>query len=377
MAQRPNSAVLQTDSNKTSEEIVSDSITCLPSDKTNRPAPTLFFDGVTCPREEKKEERRPHTSPIHPEPREYTLENPFNIIESYARTDNRTHFAQLSTEMKLNSLFTYDKYRNTPLSIALFSGMKNAFYEFLQLLSDRSRVSIQQVERYLNIQNIQGRTSAHFAVLSNDEQSLTSLLSTNAINFNALDFKLRTIFHYLPESNIRIPSQLRNNKFSIHALNYHDSEGRTPLHIAVEKQNVPLVQAYIDMGGDLRIVDQKAKYSVLQYAARSGNLEIIHSILSRGNYEDIDYQSPDGLTALYLAVSYNHITAVQMLIANGADPMILRYGNSILTYTQTAGDTIMRTEIFKSLDSDDKWQFLNSRIDWVDNEEEYAWEETN
>ena len=384
MELRPNSAFHQSDSahqqdsRNIPEQIVSDSITCPPQNKTDKTPPTLYFDGVTCPRDEKKteerSERRPHTSPIQPENTEYTFEDALRIIESYVSTNDRTYFAQLSTELKLDSLFTYDRNRNTPLAIAVFSGMKNAFYEFLQLLSDRSKVSVLQVENYLNLQNIEGKTSAHLAVLSNDEQILTYLLATDAINFNSLDMKLRTIFHYLPETRIRLPNQLRNNKMAIHALNFPDSEGQTPMHIAIEKQNAPLVKAYIEMGADIRIVDQKAKYSPLQYAARAGNLEILNTLLASGTYGDIDYQSPDGLTALYLAVSYNHIKIAQILLAKRADPMILRYGNSILSYTQTSGDTDMRSEVFKSLKDMDKWEFLNSRINWTDNEEEFHWE---
>ena len=372
MERKTNSSVHQ--SNNETGQIVADSIYCPPQNKPEQQTvPTLYFDGITCPRDEKKEERRPHTSPIQPQTKNYTLPDAMGIVELYARTSNRTFFAQLSPEMKLDSLFTYDKFRNTPLLIAIYAGMKNAFYEFLQLLSDRTRVSPSQTERYLNIQNVEGRTSAHLAVLSNDEQMLTSLLNTNAINFNALDLKLRTILHYLPGTGIHLPTQLRTSKLAVHALNYHDSEGQTPIHIAIEKRNTSYVQAYIEMGADIRIQDLKAKYTPLQYAARAGNLEVLSSILSH-DYGDIDYQSPDGLTALYLAVSYNHVKAVQMLIAKGADPMILRYGNSILSYTQTSGDTRMRTEIFKSLDSNDKWQFLNSRIDWTESEEDYLCE---
>ncbi|KAI6646301.1 Ankyrin repeat and death domain-containing protein 1A-like isoform X2 [Oopsacas minuta] len=342
------------------------------SDQKSIAKAEIHFDGFSVPKqEEKRNENRPHTSPMQTEIRQYTFEDASQIIGKYARTNDSSYFNQLPIDLKLNSLFTLDKYKNTPLYISLITGAANAFYDFLKLLFNHS-VPKQQVARYLNIKNIQGRSAIHLGLLSQNEAIFNSILNTNAVKIDAYDAKLRTIFHYLPETKFKLPDRLRYYEFSVNALNFHDSEGQTPIQIAIEKENVNMFQSYAEMGANLKIWDQKGQYTPLQYAARVGNIDILQYMLTSCDYGDINYQSPDGLTALFLAVSNNHLIAVQLLTKHKADPMILRDGNSILSYTQVNNDTKMRNVLFDSVDRDtDKWIFLNSRIDWESQEQKY------
>ena len=326
--------------------------------------PHIHFDGVQCSPSSEKREQRPHT-------RQYTLEEALSMISTFARTDNGTGFSQLPLEMKLNALFTLDNLYNTPLYISIITGMKNAFYYFLDLLQ-ANEIPRQSYERYLNIRNVDGKSAVHLAVLSGDEKIFNSILATGAVNYNAYDARLRTIFHYLPETKFKLPEKLRYSKFSVEALNFCDSEGQTPIHIAIVRENVPLLETYVDMGADTTKLDMKAQYTPLQYAAQVGNISILKYLLNRSKYGDIDYQSPDGFTALYLAVINNHIEAVDLLLSFKSDPMVLCFGSSILGYTQASTDTAMRSRIFNALDGDmDKWVFMNSRIEWEEQDESY------
>ena len=333
--------------------------------------PSIHFDGVQCPPPSEKREQRPHTSPIRSDTRQFTFEEALSMISTFARTDNGSGFNQLPREMKLNALFTIDNLNNSPLYISLITGMKNAFYDFLSLLQS-SGIPPLNIERYLNIKNVNGKSAVHLAVLSGDENIFNSILATGAVNYNAYDSRLRTIFHYLPETKFKLPEKLRYSKFSVQALNFCDSEGQTPIHIAIERQNVSLLETYVDMGADAKKLDMKAQYTPLQYAAQAGNIAILKYLLNTSQYGDIDYQSPNGFTALYLAVTNNHVEAVDLLLYHKSDPMILCFGSSILGYTQAIKDTAMRTRVFSALGGDmDKWVFLNSRIDWEEQDESY------
>lgn len=355
MSQRPNS------DRQHKEKIIIDSM-------SSETKPHIHFDGVQCPPLSEKREQRPRTSPIRSETRQFSFEETLSMISTFARTNNGTNFSQLTREMKLNALFTIDNLNNSPLYISLITGMKNAFYDFLSLLQT-SGIPRQNYEQYLNIKNVNGMSAVHLAVLSGDENIFNSILATGAVNYNAYDARLRTIFHYLPETKFKLPEKLRYSKFSVQALNFCDSEGQTPLHIAIERENVSLLETYVEMGADTAKLDMKAQYSPLQYAAQAGNTSILKLILNRSRQGDINYQSPDGFTALYLAVTNNRIEAVDLLLAHKSDPMVLCFGSSVLSYTQPVTDTAMRSRIFNALDGDmDKWAFLNSRIDWEEDE---------
>ena len=345
-------------------QIVSDSFTSQRATKQSE----IYYDNIPCIRNDTKKN---HTAPIQSRTREFTDQEAQSVAVSFAITGDKTKFEELPQELKLSSVFTVDKEKNTTLNISLITGQQNASFAILNLVNNLSK---DRKEAYLNYQNFWGRNSAHLATISGDGYTLNALLNTKAININATDMKLRTVFHYLPETKIQMPTELIENPFARYALNYHDSEGQTPVHIALERGNYHILKAYISMGADLTVTDKKAQYTPLQYAAQNGNVYNMDMILSTHRFGDINYESPDGLTALCLAVSNDNIKAAEYLLYYGADPMMLRFGNSVLSYL-TSLDGDMAKLLYASIKDKDKWDFLMSRIDFseYDYETEYAY----
>ena len=72
-------------------------------------------------------------------------------------------------------------------------------------------------------------------------------------------------------------------------------------------------------------------------AASKNRVHLIKNILN--NIElDLDYQNIDGMTALMLAARYGNVEAVDLLLKNGANPMVKNYRN------ETAYDVAMSKE---------------------------------
>ena len=70
-------------------------------------------------------------------------------------------------------------------------------------------------------------------------------------------------------------------------------------------------------------------YSVLQYAAETGNTELGELLIAAR--VDVNYRNPDGDMALHFAIESNHTEIAKLLISHGADVnMVNRRGQSPL-----------------------------------------------
>ena len=97
-----------------------------------------------------------------------------------------------------------------------------------------------------------------------------------------------------------------------------DGNGRTPLHLAVERGHLCTVQAMLAAKPDTNIRYKVAcrGYSVLDLAAREGNVDILRALLQHG--VDVN-RLTDGYTSLHVAALNNHVGAIDVLIEAGAN----------------------------------------------------------
>ena len=97
-----------------------------------------------------------------------------------------------------------------------------------------------------------------------------------------------------------------------------DGNGRTPLHLAVERGHLCTVKAILAANPDTSIRYKVAcrGYSVLDLAAREGNVDVLRALLQHG--VDVN-RLTDGYTSLHVAALNNHVGAVDVLIEAGAD----------------------------------------------------------
>lgn len=97
-----------------------------------------------------------------------------------------------------------------------------------------------------------------------------------------------------------------------------DSTGRTPLHVAVEYGHLPTVKVILAANPDVSLRYKVAcrGYSILDLAAREGNVDILRALLQHG----IDVNRlTDGYTSLHIAALNNKVGAIHVLVQAGAD----------------------------------------------------------
>ena len=99
-------------------------------------------------------------------------------------------------------------------------------------------------------------------------------------------------------------------------LNKLTAQGESPLMLAAIKGELTLAELLVKQGADVN----KTGWTPLHYAASKAHLPVMKMLLE--NYAYIDAESPNGTTPLMMASMYGNAAAVQLLIDEGADPML-------------------------------------------------------
>lgn len=112
------------------------------------------------------------------------------------------------------------------------------------------------------------------------------------------------------------------------SINGTDSYGRTPLIWAVGATDAALVKALLEKGAEVNVISKEGT-SALIIAAAMGSVSIIKILLDY--HTDVNIlHGKDNSTPLLWAAAQGHIEVVKMLIAAGADTMIIdKYATKI------------------------------------------------
>lgn len=121
-------------------------------------------------------------------------------------------------------------------------------------------------------------------------------------------------------------------------INTRNDKGETALRIACMNNDLPIARFLLDKGADVNMADAEGK-SPLSRAAGEGFNALLKLLLAAPGI-DVDAQKLDGDTALRLAVFYNHLESVRLLLDAGANPNIQNgEGNTPLTRAAAQGYT--------------------------------------
>lgn len=191
-----------------------------------------------------------------------------------------------------------------------------------------------------NIYDSQGRTALVDGI-KGGQSKMVSLLLNNGANPQIQDMNGRTPFHEAVETeNLEIIQILskKSNPLS------RDKEGKTPLSISFKKK-ASIMNAVL--GNDINITDSDGNTPIhIAVSAKSGS-KILSSLIKKGY--PFDTRNSSGYTPLALAVINNETDAANTLLENGALPFaeINNRGETVLTLAFKEKNTEMLGYIVK------------------------------
>lgn len=127
--------------------------------------------------------------------------------------------------------------------------------------------------------------------------------------------KERPLFNAILEQNLPALNQLLAGNTN---LNVRDSQGNTPLTLAVEQKCMKSVKSLLMKNIDPNLANQKGQPPLL-LACLEGDPDMV-TLLLKGDGINLNYLAPDGSCCLTTAILLNNPAIVEILLEGGADP---------------------------------------------------------
>jgi ankyrin repeat protein len=160
-----------------------------------------------------------------------------------------------------------------------------------------------------------GLTPLHYAARRGDTK-IASLLVEAGVDVDAKTLDKETALHYAARrGDTKIASLLVEAGVDVDA---KTPDGDTALYLAVRHGATGCVEVLLAAGASLKLREGHGLTPALHYAARRGDTKIASLLVEAG--VDVDAKTPDGDTALYLAVRHRATSCVEVLLAAGASP---------------------------------------------------------
>ena len=163
----------------------------------------------------------------------------------------------------------------------------------------------------VNVQDKEGMTALHFAVVNGLIDAVKLLLQNDKIDVSLSHrFGMNAILWAAHDGHLDIIKLLvEDGRSNIQSV---DDEQWTPLHHAVMRNNVEILLYLISKGADVN-AKQIEGMTPLHYAATMGFINSIE-VLQRSPSIDMNPQDEGGLTPLLWAAQTNHVEAIQKLM---------------------------------------------------------------
>uniref|UniRef100_A0A915C437 Ankyrin repeat and FYVE domain-containing protein 1 n=1 Tax=Parascaris univalens TaxID=6257 RepID=A0A915C437_PARUN len=182
----------------------------------------------------------------------------------------------------------------------------------------------------VDMQDADGRTAAHLAVIEQNMSVLEAILSV--CDASSLLLKDR-----YGASALVVAMQKRNNcaaeaivKKAPHAVMQMNGNGENLLHTAVKNRDIESVLFLLALQTDVNVRTQDgSRVTALHICAQTGDEMIMRNLLLAG--ADVNATSAKGFTPLHVAAYNNHEALCMILLENGAFPNLVDYdGNTPL-----------------------------------------------
>ncbi|KAG8677737.1 hypothetical protein FPOAC1_003765 [Fusarium poae] len=176
----------------------------------------------------------------------------------------------------------------TPLHIACANGFSDLVNLLLRSKSSHLRISAFDED---------GNTPLHLALSSHHSDAAERILSSSP--------------------SIVTPGERHNL-----GVNCRNSDGYTPLILAIEQGNIHMVNSLLIYGADYRIHDNKSRYPV-HFSAALDDPAILIRLLEESDIQVERYLDEERNTAFHVSTSRGHFSMSKMLLSKNADRNLL------------------------------------------------------
>jgi len=199
-----------------------------------------------------------------------------------------------------------DQEGNTPLHVAV-EAPKNEIATVQVLLESGAVV---------NATNYIGASPLHYVCLrKSNHRGIANILLENGAEINSQTFAGRSTLHFACEN--QLPELVEVLCLFAADTNLLDSEGNTPMHLALAKeggrdtQKRQIVEHLLAMGAEFKVPNMRGMLPV-HLACRAGYIRCVQLLMER--QADISNPTSRGETCVHLACCGNHAEITQMLI---------------------------------------------------------------
>ena len=247
---------------------------------------------------------------------------------------------------------TPDEEGNTPLFLAMRSGS----YETVSFLIDRGC--------RINFKNNHGQTAIFEAILTNNLEFITQVLSANNIDTSIYDENGQNLLH-LSIINGFINSTVAVYDANSELVNQQDSFGKTPLIYAAEGGYVNILKVILS---DNTLINTSCNdgWTALMYATNKGALDIMSLLLAhKAELECLDNNFKQ--TPYLIACKTANVDAASLLLKNNAryDARDYYQRSALHLAVETHNVDIVKLVIKTKIEVNAKDKFGLSARDWA------------
>ena len=172
---------------------------------------------------------------------------------------------------------------------------------------------------------------------------IARLLLHASSNPNLCDYNGNAPIHYvIHNEDLTLVTLLLTESVIKVDVNLQDSDGCTPLALAVKTKNFAIVKLLLEAESDPNICDY-GDLTPIAHAIQYGDIALVMLLLNESLIElDVNINKGNGCTSLSLAVEMKNSTIVKLLLESGSDPNIMDFeGNTTIHYAVAFGDIAM------------------------------------
>jgi len=284
----------------------------------------------------------------------YNFASPEDDISSFEYSLVGNHFSKLS-RFFISSFESCNKLENTEEIYAIFQSLTVGWFSNLCRLHSMKQfppmeVAIPYQKLFLFECNNSLETFCR-AVKFNIPTVVQAFLITLDAAVGTIIKKLLKLFHLLhlaaAHNTTECLSLLLNTlsgQTLLEGINSYDTNGSTPLAVAISKGSTACSQLLVRHGSNLKIKNKLTKDSFVHMAAISGNVEMLKFLVDLSYFQrhkqELNTENSHGMTPLVVALSYGYHEIASLLIKElKMSPLCIKIGKEFYKARGETKDT--------------------------------------